>query len=72
MTEKTNYLTTRTATIKAAAEKLQSNMPTHLKLLPEIRQTLVVIQQISDVLHYLTQQVAQQQTTRGNPNANDN
>jgi len=47
-------LNERALEIQKKAQSLKDTTPVHLKLLPEIRQTLALINEISDVLVQLT------------------
>ncbi len=57
----------KTTDIHARAAALKTQLPAHLKMLPQIQQTLALIQDISEVLLCLTQQIDQRETTGGNP-----
>jgi len=54
-TEQCNKLKTKTIEIHARAQGLQKQLPVHLKLMPEIKQTLALINDISEVLLCLAQ-----------------
>ena len=60
----------KTVEIQAKAKALQKRLPTHLKLVPEIKQTLSLVNDISEVLVCLAENITTEKKG-DNHHAND-